>query len=74
MKHSTTYYYVQAQKEGKSPEILYHSRDKKTNEYFYKFMDKKKAKALAESEKKLIPEDNFRVVKCIETFEAGEWV
>ena len=42
--------------------------------YYYKFMDRKKAKALAESEKKLIPEDNFRVVKCVETFEADEWI
>jgi hypothetical protein len=74
MKHSRTYYFVQAQKEGKEPEILYHSRDEETNEYYYKFMDKKKAKALAESEKKLIPEDNFRVVKCVEIFEADEWI
>ena len=72
-KQSFTHYYVQAQKEGEAPEIVYHTHDKKTKEYYHKFLDKKKAKALAEAEKKITPDVKFRVVKCTETYDADAW-
>ena len=34
---------------------------------------RKKAKALAEAEKKITPEIKFRVVKCIETYQPDPW-
>ena len=72
-KQSFTYYYVQAQKEGEAPEIVYHTHDKKAKEYYHKFIDRKKAKALAEAEKKITPEVKFRVVKLTETYDADAW-
>lgn len=72
-KQSFTHYYVQAQKEGEAPEIVYHTYDKETDEYYYKFLERKKAKALAEAEKKITPEIKFRVVKCIETYQPDPW-
>lgn len=72
-KQSFTHYYVQAQENGGLPEIVHHTYDEKTKEYFHKFMDRKKAKALAEAEKKILPEVKFRVVKCTETYDASEW-
>jgi len=56
VKHSFTHYYVQVEKEGQNPQIVYHTHDKKTNEYYHKFLDRKQAKALAEAEKKITPE------------------
>ena len=73
-KQSFTHYYVQAQKEGEAPEIVYHTHDKKANEYYYKFLDKKKAKALADAEKKITPDVKFRVVKCTESYDADAWI
>ena len=72
-KQSFTHYYVQAQKEGEAPEIVYHTHDKETDEYYYKFLERKKAKALAEAEKKITPEIKFRVIKCIETYQPDQW-
>lgn len=72
-KQSFTHYYVQAQKEGEAPEIVYHTHDKKAKEYYHKFLDRKKAKALAEAEKKITPEIKFRVVKCTETYDTEPW-
>ena len=46
-----TYYYVQTQEPGKEPEIVPHSRDKKTKEWFYRFLDKSKAHELLKAEK-----------------------
>lgn len=72
-KQSFTHYYVQAQKEGEQPETVHHTYDEEEKEHYYKFFDKKKAKALAEAEKKTTPDVNFRVVKCVETYEADTW-
>lgn len=72
-KQSFTHYYVQAQKEGEAPEIVYHTHDEKAKEYYHKFLDKKKAKALAEAEKKITPDVKFRVVKCTETYDTEPW-
>jgi hypothetical protein len=72
-KQSFTHYYVQAQKEGEAPKIVYHTHDKKTKEYYHKFLEKKKAKALAEAEKKITPDIKFRVVKCTETYDTEPW-
>lgn len=69
-----TYYYVQAKTKGDFPQIIYHTYDEKRNEYFYKFLDKKKAQDLADSEKKTNPNENFRIVKLIEKYIAGEWI
>ena len=69
-----TYYYVQAQVKGKDPQIVYHTHDKKAKKYYHKFLDRKKAKALAEAEKKLTPDVLFRVVKLTETYIASEWL
>ncbi|MEL7600595.1 MAG: hypothetical protein AAGU18_10935 [Proteiniphilum sp.] len=71
-KQSFTHYYVQAQEVG-LPEIVSHTYDKKTKEHFYKFLDRKKAQALLEAEKKATPNVKFRVLKCTETYDAGSW-
>lgn len=72
-KQSFTHYYVQAHRDGELPGIVYHTYDEEEKEYHYKFLDKKKAKALAEAEKKITPDAKFRVVKCVETYEVGAW-
>ncbi len=72
-KQSFMHYYVQAQKEGELPEIVYHTYNEKKKEYYYKFLDRNKAKALAEAEKKITPDVKFRVVKCVETYEPDAW-
>ena len=74
VKNSFTHYYVQVQEEGKNPQIVYHTHDKKAKEYYHKFLDRKKANALADAEKKITPQHKFRVVKCVETYTAGEWL
>ena len=74
MKHSFTYYYVQAQKEGGLSEIVYHTHNEKYNEYHHKFLDKKKATALALAEKEITPDVKFRVVKCTETCLFDNWI
>lgn len=73
-KKSFAHYYVQAKKEGNAPEIVYHSQDEETKEYYHKFLDKKKANDLAKAEKECTPEILFRVVKCTETYDAGNWM
>ncbi len=73
MKHSFTYYYVLSQGEDNIPEIVCHTKNKNTNEYYYKFLHKEKAQKLAEEEKKLFPVLKFRVIECTEIFEPSEW-
>ena len=73
-KQSFTSYYVQAQKEGNLPQIVYHTHDEETKEYYHEFLDRKKAKALAEAEKKLAPELKFRVVKFTKTYDPQPWI
>lgn len=70
---SFTYYYVQAQKVGLHPQIVHHTYNEKAKEDCYKFLDKKKAKALAEAEKKITPDVKFRIVKCVETYKPDVW-
>lgn len=72
-KKSFTHYYVQAQKEGELPEIVYHTYVEETKEYFHKFLNKSKAQKLTNTEKELTPDVKFRIVKCIETYDAGDW-
>jgi hypothetical protein len=72
-KQSIIHYYVQAQKEGEAPEIVYHTHDKKTKQYYHKFLTRKQAKELAEAEKKITPDVKFRVVKLTETYDADAW-
>ena len=74
VKHSFTYFYVQVEQEGQNPQIVYHTHDEKTNEYYHKFLERKKAKALAEAEKKITPNHKFRVMKCVETYTADAWI
>jgi hypothetical protein len=74
MKKSFTHYYVQAQEEGGLPEIVPHTSDEETEEFFHKFLDRKKAQELLENEKSITPTIKFRVVKCTETFDIGNWV
>lgn len=68
-----TYYYVQVQREGENPQIVYHTYDEEEKKYYHKFFDRKKAKALAEAEKKITPNEKFRVVKCTETYDTDPW-
>lgn len=63
-----THYYVQGQDKNGVPEVIYHSEDG------YKFLDKKKAKDLLAAEKKINPEELYRVVKVTETYTAEEWM
>lgn len=72
-KKSFTHYYVQAKEGNNEAEIVAHTYDKETKEYFHKFLDKSKAQELANKEKELTPNINFRVVKCTETYNAGDW-
>ena len=72
-KQSFTHYYVQAKEEGGLPEIVSHTYDEKKKEHFHKFLDRKKAQELLEAEKKATPNVKFRVVKCTETYDAGNW-
>ena len=72
-KQSFTHYYVQALVEGEDPQVVYHTHDKETDEYYHKFMDRKKAQKLAEAEKKITPDNKFRVVKCTETYDPIPW-
>lgn len=72
-KRSFTHYYVQSQKQGEQPEIVYHTHDEEENEFPYKFLDRKKAQDLAKAEKKKAPDVKFRVVKLVETYEPGAW-
>ena len=74
MKNSHTYYYVQSKENGKLPEIVYHSKDGGTGEYYYKFLNKQKALDLLNYEKKITPNVQFRLVKLVESYMAGEWV
>lgn len=73
-KKSFTHYYVQAQEEGGLPEIVAHTYDEESKEYYHKFLDRNKARALLESEKKNSPQIKFRVVKCTEIYDASDWV
>jgi len=73
MKHSMTHYYVQGTEDKIHNFIVCHSVDKETNEEYYKFIERKKALNLAKAEKAVTPNILFRVVKCIETYDAGEW-
>ena len=72
-KQSFTHYYVQALVEGSAPQVVYHTHHKDKNEYYHKFLDRKKAQELAEAEKKITPEHKFRVVKCTETYDPKPW-
>jgi len=75
MKHSSTFYFVQAKLGDKFPEIIGHSKDEETGEVYYKFLDKKKAKQLLENEKKVSPEYQYRIVKETITHEwKDDWV
>ena len=74
MKSSFTHYYVQAHEPHKAPEIVYHTKDEKSGEYFHKFLSRPKAMELLKSEKKLAPKTQFRIVKLVETYTAGEWI
>lgn len=73
-KRSFTHYYVQAQEEGGLPQIVVHTLNEKTQENYHKFPDRKKAQELIEAEKKAAPNVKFRIVKCTETFESGNWI
>jgi hypothetical protein len=72
-KKSFTHYYVQAQEEGGLPEIVCHTYHKKKKEHYHKFLERKKAQALLEAEKVATPNVKFRIVKCVETYDAGAW-
>lgn len=74
VKKSFTHYYVQALEEGKQPMLVVHSEDKETGEQYHKFLDRKKALELAKAEKAITPEVKFRVMKCVEIYQAGEWL
>lgn len=73
MNNSFVHYYVQSQTEDGVIEIVAHSYNEDDNEYYHKFLDRKKAQKLAESEKDFNPNVKFRVVKCTETFDLGNW-
>lgn len=63
-----TSFYVQGQDKNGMPETIWHSKDG------YQFLDKKKAEELLAAEKKLRPEEKFRIVKLTESYKADKWV
>lgn len=69
-----TFYYVQVLNKDNLPEIIYHSQDDETGEFYYKFLDKKKAQKLLDDEKKVLPNKKFRLVKLVETYTVNEWL
>lgn len=73
-KQSFIHFYVQCQKDDGNLITIYHTYDEEEKEYYYKFLDKKKAIALANSEKEASPNEKFRVVKCTETYELYDWI
>ena len=74
MTHSTTFYFVQSKLGDNRPETVGHSKDKKTGEIYYKFMDRKKAHKLMKDEKLVSPEYNYRLVKETITYNEGAWI
>lgn len=74
IKKTFIHYYVQVLEQDKElPKVVYHTHDKKNNQYYYQFIEKKRAKELAEAEKKITPENKFRVVKCTQNYFHEEW-
>ncbi len=73
MKHSFTHFYVESVKGGEQPKIVAHSKDKKTQELYYKFLSKQSAQKLISDEKKLEPALKYRIVKETTTYEQGMW-
>jgi hypothetical protein len=72
-KRSFTHYYVQVLIEGSAPQPVYHTYDEEKDEYYFLFLDRNKAQALAEEEKRINPEHKFRVVKYTETYDPKPW-
>ena len=68
MKHSSKYYYIESKGKDKIS-IIGHSKDEKTGEIYYKFLDKKKALSLVEAERLISPEYKYRVCTITETIE-----
>ena len=68
-KQSFTHYYVQAQEEGGLPEIVSHTYDKKTKEYFHKFLDRIQRRTLKEIDKADVLNGKSDEVEEIETVE-----
>lgn len=73
-KKRFTHYYIQSRLENEVPKIVGHSQDKKTKEIYHKFLDRKKAILLLENEKKVSPEYQYRIIKCVETYDVGNWI
>lgn len=67
------HYTVQVEVEGGFPINIAHTHKKETDEYFYEFLDKKKAIELMEAEKLLSPNERFRVVKRTTIYQPMEW-
>jgi len=78
MKKETSkivHYYVQVRKNQTSrPEIVYHTINSKKNEYYHLFINKSQAVELMNKEKKLKPNDQFRVVKSTQTYSSDGWI
>lgn len=75
MNRTFSHYYVVSKKEGEKQMIVAHSKDKKTGEEYYKFIDKKKAVAFMEAEKKITPDYQFCVMKESTSYsEATKWI
>lgn len=68
-------YYVQTRKNGKSlPEIVYHTKNDKTKEYWHEFINKSQAVELMNEEKKAHPNEQFRVVKIVTEYSSDGWI
>lgn len=76
MKETMTnhnYFYVQIFVEGGMPEIIHHSQDEETGEFYYKFLSRAEANKLLKAEKKINPNNKYRVVRLRESYFATEW-
>ena len=68
-------YYVQTRKNEKSlPEIVYHTKNDKTKEYWHEFINKAQAVELMNDEKKAHPDEQFRVVKIETGYSSDGWI
>jgi hypothetical protein len=70
MKHSSTVYWIEADKNGKRA-IIGHSQDKKTGEIYHEFLNRKEAVKLMDEERKVSPEYKYRLIKKTTTIELG---
>jgi len=73
MTYTSSFYYVESQDSKGQTRTVGHSKDKKTKEIYYKFLDRAKANKLLKDEKEAAPKLKCRVVKVTTTVTRDKW-